>query len=327
MRAVLRREAAPSANAAPRRALPTRRDFVQAANRAMHGAMPELPEVETVRRGLEPVLAGARLARVEARRPDLRFPLARGLRPAADRRAHRAAGPPRQVPAGAARPRRDAGDAPGHERPLRDRRRSADAAARRLRPRRSRRSEARPRRLRDRGRRDGHLLRPAPLRLHGPDRHRRAGRHPWFAGLGPEPLGCGFDAAHLARAFAGRRQPSRACCSTSASSPGSATSMSARRCTGPASRRSAPAGDVPRAQARRRWPSAIRDGARRGDRGRRLDLARLRRRRRRAGLFPAPVRGLWPRGRALPEAPAAAAASSASSRPAAPPSPAAAARR
>ena len=37
--------------------------------------MPELPEVETVRRGLEPVLVGARLARVEARRPDLRFPL------------------------------------------------------------------------------------------------------------------------------------------------------------------------------------------------------------------------------------------------------------
>jgi formamidopyrimidine-DNA glycosylase len=37
--------------------------------------MPELPEVETVRRGLEPALAGARLARVEARRRDLRFPL------------------------------------------------------------------------------------------------------------------------------------------------------------------------------------------------------------------------------------------------------------
>lgn len=37
--------------------------------------MPELPEVETVRRGLQPVLEGARIARVEARRPDLRFPL------------------------------------------------------------------------------------------------------------------------------------------------------------------------------------------------------------------------------------------------------------
>ncbi|MDB5456018.1 MAG: formamidopyrimidine-DNA glycosylase [Caulobacter sp.] len=41
--------------------------------------MPELPEVETVRRGLEPVLAGARLVRVRANRPDLRFPLPEGF--------------------------------------------------------------------------------------------------------------------------------------------------------------------------------------------------------------------------------------------------------
>lgn len=37
--------------------------------------MPELPEVETVRRGLAVVLEGRRLARVEAFRPDLRLPL------------------------------------------------------------------------------------------------------------------------------------------------------------------------------------------------------------------------------------------------------------
>ncbi|WP_428406868.1 bifunctional DNA-formamidopyrimidine glycosylase/DNA-(apurinic or apyrimidinic site) lyase [Hyphococcus sp.] len=37
--------------------------------------MPELPEVETVRRGLEPVMAGAVFASVETRRPDLRFVL------------------------------------------------------------------------------------------------------------------------------------------------------------------------------------------------------------------------------------------------------------
>src|SRR6476659_1471499 len=37
--------------------------------------MPELPEVETVRAGLEPVLRGHRFARVEQRRKDLRFPL------------------------------------------------------------------------------------------------------------------------------------------------------------------------------------------------------------------------------------------------------------
>ncbi len=36
--------------------------------------MPELPEVETVRRGLDAAMAGARLAAVELRRPDLRFP-------------------------------------------------------------------------------------------------------------------------------------------------------------------------------------------------------------------------------------------------------------
>ncbi|WCR13915.1 bifunctional DNA-formamidopyrimidine glycosylase/DNA-(apurinic or apyrimidinic site) lyase [Paracoccus seriniphilus] len=37
--------------------------------------MPELPEVETVRRGLMPHLEGQRIARAEARRPDLRWPL------------------------------------------------------------------------------------------------------------------------------------------------------------------------------------------------------------------------------------------------------------
>ena len=36
--------------------------------------MPELPEVETVKRGLEPALLGQRFARVELRRKDLRFP-------------------------------------------------------------------------------------------------------------------------------------------------------------------------------------------------------------------------------------------------------------
>ncbi|MEM6622701.1 MAG: bifunctional DNA-formamidopyrimidine glycosylase/DNA-(apurinic or apyrimidinic site) lyase [Pseudomonadota bacterium] len=37
--------------------------------------MPELPEVETVRRGLEPVLSGRRIVRAEQRRADLRWPL------------------------------------------------------------------------------------------------------------------------------------------------------------------------------------------------------------------------------------------------------------
>ncbi|PTQ75009.1 bifunctional DNA-formamidopyrimidine glycosylase/DNA-(apurinic or apyrimidinic site) lyase [Celeribacter persicus] len=36
--------------------------------------MPELPEVETVRRGLEPSMTGVRIARADVNRPDLRWP-------------------------------------------------------------------------------------------------------------------------------------------------------------------------------------------------------------------------------------------------------------
>ena len=39
--------------------------------------MPELPEVETVRRGLQPVMEGARFTKVEAHRGDLRWPLSK----------------------------------------------------------------------------------------------------------------------------------------------------------------------------------------------------------------------------------------------------------
>ncbi len=41
--------------------------------------MPELPEVETVRRGLAPVMEGRVIARAAVRRPDLRWPLPQGM--------------------------------------------------------------------------------------------------------------------------------------------------------------------------------------------------------------------------------------------------------
>src|SRR4051812_16088709 len=50
----------------------TGRGYVSSGKRL---TMPELPEVETVRRGLEPVMDGARFVEVEARRRDLRWPL------------------------------------------------------------------------------------------------------------------------------------------------------------------------------------------------------------------------------------------------------------
>lgn len=41
--------------------------------------MPELPEVETVRRGLKPAMLGARVDKVELRRADIRFPFPDGF--------------------------------------------------------------------------------------------------------------------------------------------------------------------------------------------------------------------------------------------------------
>src|SRR3989304_299583 len=46
-------------------------------NDATRLTMPELPEVETVRRGLAPAMEGARLARVEVRDRRLRWPIAK----------------------------------------------------------------------------------------------------------------------------------------------------------------------------------------------------------------------------------------------------------
>jgi len=41
--------------------------------------MPELPEVETVRRGLEPVMTGQRITGADIRRPDLRWPFPKDM--------------------------------------------------------------------------------------------------------------------------------------------------------------------------------------------------------------------------------------------------------
>lgn len=45
----------------------------------MESPLPELPEVETVRRGLEPVLTNQRIAYADIRRPDLRWPFPKNM--------------------------------------------------------------------------------------------------------------------------------------------------------------------------------------------------------------------------------------------------------
>ncbi len=178
--------------------------------------MPELPEVETVRRGLEPVLSGARLARVRANRPDLRFPLpdgfvqrltgARILR--LDRRAKYLLAP------------LDRGDTLVMHLGMTGRFEIASPPSEQW----------------GRSKRPGDLAREitpddkhahvvfeteahmgkegAMVTYHDPRRFGfmdliatdRLDRHPWFATMGPEPLGEGFDAKTLVKAFSGRKQ-------------------------------------------------------------------------------------------------------------------------
>jgi formamidopyrimidine-DNA glycosylase len=173
--------------------------------------MPELPEVETVRRGLAPVLEGARLSRVEARRPDLRFPFPEGFVQRLtgarierlDRRAKYLLAP------------LDRGDTLVMHLGMTGRFEIAGRGDSAVRP------------------GDFALAQPPDPRhahvvfeteagvtvtFYDPRRFGymdliatdRLAQHPWFKGLGPEPLGGCFDAAHLQRAFAGRRQSVKA---------------------------------------------------------------------------------------------------------------------
>lgn len=173
--------------------------------------MPELPEVETVRGGLAPVLEGRRLARVEARRPDLRFPLpanfvqfltgativklerrAKYLLARLDREdtlvMHLGMSGRFEIA------KSIEGDADGSTRP------GEFHYAQDPDPKHAhivfetqdgtKVTYYDPRRF---GYMD--LINTATLQL-----------HPWFTGLGPEPLSDAFDVAHLKAAFAGRKQ-------------------------------------------------------------------------------------------------------------------------
>lgn len=152
--------------------------------------MPELPEVETVVRGLRPILEGQRIDRVEVRRGDLRWPVPQDL--AARLEGARILRLARRAKYGLAET--DRGDTlifhlgmSGRFRLDPDRLLPHDHVA-----------------ITAGGRR---------LVFHDPRRFGSlhltstadAARHPLLAGLGPEPLSDGFGGAHLAHAAAGRR--------------------------------------------------------------------------------------------------------------------------
>jgi len=168
--------------------------------------MPELPEVETVRAGLAPVLEGARLSRVEARRADLRFPFPDGfvqrLTGATILRLERRA----KYLLGAL----DRGDTLVMHLGMSGRFEIARAEG-----------EARPGQFHyaaDPDPKHAHVVLEtqagAKVTYYDP---RRFGYmallntatlhlHPWFSALGPEPLSDAFDVDRLVHAFKGRKQ-------------------------------------------------------------------------------------------------------------------------
>jgi formamidopyrimidine-DNA glycosylase len=167
--------------------------------------MPELPEVETVRRGLAPVLEGERLVHVEARRPDLRFPFPEGF-------------VQRLVGARVTGLRRrakyllvdlDRGETLVSHLGMSGRFRIEGPAA--AEPGRFHRASS------DDPRHDHVVFETGSggrIVYHDPRRFGfmgliptdQLGTHPWFAAMGPEPLSGDFDGARLAAVFQGRRQ-------------------------------------------------------------------------------------------------------------------------
>ncbi len=164
--------------------------------------MPELPEVETVRRGLQPHLEGASLTRVIQNRPDLRFPLpddfVHRLTGATVTKLERRAkyllaelstgetlvahlGMTGRFLVGEQKPgqfHRQAGDDPKHTHIVFETNRGGRIAF-------------------NDARRFGYmdLIRTDRLK-----------EHPYFKGLGPEPLGPDFNAKALGAALSGKKQ-------------------------------------------------------------------------------------------------------------------------
>jgi formamidopyrimidine-DNA glycosylase len=168
--------------------------------------LPELPEVETVRRGLAPVLEGRRLARVTCHRPDLRFALP-------ERMAERLTGT--RVVAMERRAkyllaRLDSGETWLTHLGMSGRFRIEDTA-----------QGAFHHAVTDNPAHDHVVLRTeagAEVTFNDPRRFgymdlfptAEADTHRHLAGLGPEPLSNAFHAGVLVAAFAGRRTPVKA---------------------------------------------------------------------------------------------------------------------
>ncbi|MGE7370087.1 bifunctional DNA-formamidopyrimidine glycosylase/DNA-(apurinic or apyrimidinic site) lyase [Neorhizobium sp. NPDC001467] len=172
--------------------------------------MPELPEVETVRRGLAPVMEGGVITRLELRRPDLRFPFP-------ERFEARVAG--RRIEALGRRAKYllidlDDGETIIAHLGMSGSFRIEEGGGERL--------PGNFHHARSKDEKHDHVVfhlqtAAGPMRIIYNDPRRFGFMHLWkrtqldaypaFVGLGPEPTGNILDADHLARRFSGKIQP------------------------------------------------------------------------------------------------------------------------
>ncbi|MGV8854609.1 MAG: bifunctional DNA-formamidopyrimidine glycosylase/DNA-(apurinic or apyrimidinic site) lyase [Devosia sp.] len=169
--------------------------------------MPELPEVETVRRGLQPWLEGARIDHVTLNRPNLRFPFPELL-------AERLTG--RSIVAVTRRAkylllRLDDGATMlshlGMTGSWRFAEHAIDKAPRYYEPGIAPKHDHLVLDLSHPSHGKSHLIYADPRRFGFVDLYDDPSTSPYLQGLGPEPLGNDFNAAEMADKFAGRKTP------------------------------------------------------------------------------------------------------------------------
>jgi len=172
--------------------------------------MPELPEVETIRRGLEPFLAGARIDKVTLNRADLRFPFPPGMAEALTGQSVLSVGRRAKYLLMALSGGGTLLSHLGMTGSWRFAEHGIDKAPRYYEP------GAEPRHdhmvwdLSHPAHGGSHLIYADPRRFGFIDLYDDPARSPYLAGLGPEPLGNDFNAGQLALAFRGKKAPVKA---------------------------------------------------------------------------------------------------------------------
>lgn len=172
--------------------------------------MPELPEVETVRRGLEPWLKGATIETVTLNRENLRFPFPKGLKAALEGQTVLSVGRRAKYLLLGLSSGKTLLSHLGMTGSWRFAEHGIDKPPRYYEPGTEPKHDHMVWALRHPEHGQSHLIYADPRRFGFVDLYDALDDSPYLKDLGPEPLGNDFSALTLARAFAGKKAPIKA---------------------------------------------------------------------------------------------------------------------